>query len=53
MKHGFDLSGLKNAAEAVIGHGNHVRGSAGAGYLTRPRHSKFTADHNVATFQTR
>lgn len=52
MKHGFDLSGLANAAEAVIGQGNCVRGSLAPGYLTRPEHSKFTADNNIGTFET-
>ena len=52
MKHGFDLSGLPNTADAVVGHGNHVRGAIKAGYLKRPGHTKFTADNNIGTFET-
>lgn len=52
MKHGFDLSGLSNSADAVIGQGNYVRGSVAAAYLTRAEHSKFTADRNIGTFET-
>lgn len=52
MKYGFDLSGLPNTADAVIGHSNFVRGSVQAGYLKHPGHSKITADHNVGTFAT-
>lgn len=52
MEYGFDLSGLSNTENAVIGHGNHVRGAVGAGYLKRPGHLKFTADQNLGTFAT-
>lgn len=52
MKYGFDLSGLPNSADAVVGHGNHVRGAVRAGYLKRPGHLKLTADQNIGTFST-
>ncbi|MBW3599523.1 MAG: hypothetical protein KY475_19900 [Planctomycetes bacterium] len=52
MKHGFDLSGLSNTANAVVGHGNHVRGAVKAGYFKRRNHTKFTPDQNIGDFAT-
>ncbi|WP_417393312.1 hypothetical protein [Gimesia sp.] len=52
MKYGFDLSGLPNTAEAVVGHGNHARSAIESGYLKRLGHTKFTADNNIGTFET-
>lgn len=50
MKHGFDLSGLPNREEAVTGRDNVVGATLGASFVTRSKHSKFTAEHNTGTF---
>ena len=52
MEHGFDLSELANAADAVTGHDNFVRGSKAAGYVRRSNHTHFSPDDNVGTFAT-
>lgn len=50
MKYGFDLAGLANSDDAVVGQSNVVRGASVAGYLTRQHHAKFTAENNIGSF---
>ena len=50
MRYGFDLSGLPDTPDAVVGQGNQVAGAVEAGYLARPGQVKLAPAHNIGSF---